>query len=41
MSAKVKDRVEKPHPREAIEDVNIVAGVEIIDSTLAVDFERV
>lgn len=34
-------RVERAHPRKAIEDVNIVAGVEVIDSTLAVDFERV
>ena len=35
------DRGERPHPCEAIKDVNIVTGVEIIDGTLAVDFERV
>jgi len=37
----VKDRVKRPHPRVAIENVDVVAGVEVIDSTLAVDLERV
>lgn len=33
--------MERPYPGIAIEDVDVVTGVEVIDGTLAVDLERV
>lgn len=41
MSGQVKDQVKRSHPREAVKDVDIVASVEVIDGTLAVNLERI